>query len=56
MSQQEYVNDLTRDDPDRRFASKEFTIHVRGQEHISVKTWNGEPRWMQNWISKIKSK
>ena len=40
MSMQEYVTDLARDDLDRPFASKEFIIHVHGQEHVSVKTWN----------------
>ena len=34
------MTDLARDDLDRPFASKEFIIHVLGQEHVSVKTWN----------------
>ena len=50
------MTDLTRDGLDRRLASKEFIIHVHGQEHTSVETWNEGERWMQNWIAKFKSK
>ena len=34
------MTDLTRDVLDRPLASKEFIIHVHGQEHTSVETWN----------------
>ena len=34
------MTDLTRDDLDSPLAPKEFNIHVHGQEHTSVETWN----------------